>query len=235
MPEVKLYQFGPVPGRESASPFCVKIHYALRYKRVPFEVVNLATPFEVRRLNPRGKLPVLSYDGTTVADSTDIIRLVEERHPEPRLYPRDQRARATAMLLEDWADEALYWHAVYENWLVADQFEAFAAHVFAAIPGPFRPVVKLLARRGISAQLRAQGLGRLKLDEHRARLGAELDWLDALVDGAFLCGNDLSVADISVACELTSLMSPFMKYTASQVGDRRKLAAWYDRVKSAVA
>ena len=102
MPEIKLYQFGPVPGRESASPFCVKVHYALRYKRLPFEVVNLATPGQSKKLNSRGKLPVLTYDGKPIGDSTDIIRFIEEHHPEPRLYPQDPRARANALLLEDW-------------------------------------------------------------------------------------------------------------------------------------
>jgi hypothetical protein len=59
MAEIKLYQFGPIADRESASPFCVKLHYALRYKRLPFETVNLASPTQVKKYNPRGKLPVL--------------------------------------------------------------------------------------------------------------------------------------------------------------------------------
>ena len=29
MAEIKLYQFGPIADRESASPFCVKLHYTL--------------------------------------------------------------------------------------------------------------------------------------------------------------------------------------------------------------
>ena len=99
--KIQLYQFPPLANQESASPFCVKVHYAMRYKRLPFEVVNVASPLAVRRLSKRGKLPVMIYDGVTVTDSTDIIRHLEARHPEPQLYAREQQARALALLLED--------------------------------------------------------------------------------------------------------------------------------------
>jgi glutathione S-transferase len=231
---VKLYQFGAVPGRESASPFCVKVHYALRYKRVPFEVVNVATPSAIRKLSSRGKLPVVTFGATVVADSSAIVEFLEQHHPEPRLYPQDPRARANALLLEDWADESLYWHAVYENWLVDDQFVQFAPHIFAAIPASIRPVVNLVARRQTRAQIRAQGLGRMTLDEQRRKLCAALDSLDALLDGAFLCGSNLSVADLAVAAQIASLTSPFNQPTAREVARRTKLASWLDRVKSAV-
>ncbi len=235
MPEIKLHQFGPVPGRESASPFCVKVHYALRYKHLPFEVVNLATPGQSKKLNSRGKLPVLTYDGTPIGDSTDIIRFLEEHHPEPRLYPQDPRARANALLLEDWADESLYWHAVYENWMVDDQFAEFAKYVAAPIPALARPIVKVVVRRQLRNQVNAQGFGRMTVDEERRKLGEALDWLQTLAGGEFLCGDALTVGDLAVAAQLSSLTSPFNKPTAAEVAKRRGLAAWFERVKSAVA
>ena len=167
MAEIKLYQFGPVTGRESASPFCVKLHYALRYKHVPFETVNLAAPNQVKKYNPRGKLPVLGYNGTLIPDSTDAVRYLEQHHPEPRLYPTDERERAHALLMEDWADESFYWHVVYENWLIPDQYDKFAVEVLGGIPGPLRPLVKILALRGTRANLVGQGLGRVTPEDHR--------------------------------------------------------------------
>ncbi|MGO9452309.1 MAG: glutathione S-transferase family protein [Candidatus Binataceae bacterium] len=235
MAEIKLYQFGPVTDRESASPFCVKVHYALRYKHVPFEVVNMANPLEVKKLNPRAKLPVLGCNGTIVSDSTDIVRFVEEYHPEPRLYPQDERERAYALMIEDWADESLYWHIVYENWLVDDQYDKFAAEIFAPTPAPLRPLVKAFARRQSRGQLNGQGYGRLTVDEHRKRLWDSLDWLNSMVGDAFLCGQDLSVADISVAAQVTCLLSPFTPHTAVEIKKRGALLAWHDRTKAAVA
>jgi glutathione S-transferase len=235
MAEIKLYQFGPITGRESASPFCLKLHYALRYKGLPFEAVNLASPSQVKKYNPRGKLPVLCYDGTLIADSTDAAGYVEQRHPEPRLYPQDDRERAQAMMLEDWADESLYWHIVYENWLIDEQYEKFAAEVFAPMPAMLRPLIKIIALRGTRANLVGQGLGRVNREEHRKMLYNSLDWLNNIADGAFLCGKELSVADVAVAAQVTCLVSPLTPVVAAEARKRTRLMSWYDRAMAAVS
>jgi glutathione S-transferase len=235
MAKIQVYQFGPFANQESASPFCVKVHYAIRYKRVTFDAVNITSPLDLRRLNARGKLPVMVYDGVSVADSTDIIRYLEARHPEPRLYPQDPRARVTALLMEDWADESLYWHVVYERWQVADQFARFAEIVFSPAPAALRPVIKLLVGRQIRGQLRGQGLGRLSLAEQREKLGLALDWLDSMTDGQFLCGEELSVADIAVAAEVAALDTPITPVAQAAVHQRAKLMGWLERTREAVA
>src|SRR5580658_821657 len=71
MEKIQLYQFGPLGDLESASPFCVKVRDAMRYKRVPFDTVNATSPIQVRKLNPRGKLPVMIDDGVMLADWAD--------------------------------------------------------------------------------------------------------------------------------------------------------------------
>jgi glutathione S-transferase len=47
-------------------------------------------------------VPVLEEDGHVVADSTAILEYLEERYPDPPLYPRDEARRAEAVLLIDW-------------------------------------------------------------------------------------------------------------------------------------
>jgi glutathione S-transferase len=47
-------------------------------------------------------VPVLEDDGTLVTDSTAILEYLEERYPDPPLYPRDEARRAEAVLLIDW-------------------------------------------------------------------------------------------------------------------------------------
>ena len=235
MAEIKLYQFGPIAGRESASPFCVKLHYALRYKRLPFEAVNLASPTQVKKYNPRGKLPVLGYGGTLIVDSTDAVSYVEQLHPEPRLYPQDERERAQARMVEDWADESLYWHIVYENWLIDEQYEKFAAEVFAPMPAMLRPLIKIIALRGTRANLVGQGLGRVKLEEHRKMLNDSLDWLNNIADGGFHCSEELSIADVAVAAQITCLVGPLTPVAAAEARKRTRLMTWYDRAMAAVS
>lgn len=234
MGKIQLYQFGPLGDLESASPFCVKVRDALRYKRIPYDTINATSPIQVRKLNPRAKLPVLIDDGRKLADSTDIIRHLERQHPEPRLYPQDPPTRAMALTFEDWADESLYWHVVYERWQVPEQFSRFAEVVFSPVPAALRPMVKLLFARQTRGQLRGQGLGRLGLDEQRERFRSALDWLDAMVDGQFLCGAELSIADIAVAAQVGALNVPFTPVAEAEIHAHARVMRWLERTFAAL-
>jgi glutathione S-transferase len=234
MAKIKLYQFGPLAGQESASPFCVKVQYALRYKRLPFDAVNLTSPAAARKLNVRAKLPVVDYDGALLPDSSDIIRYLEENSPEPPLYPRDARARALALTLEDWADESLYWHVVYERWMVGEQFDHVAAGLFESLPAFVRPLVKLMAARKARRDLRGQGLGRFNLAEQREKLGFVLGWLDTMVDSPFLCGAELCVADIAVAAQIAALDNPLTPIASQLVRRHTNLVRWLHVTRTSV-
>jgi glutathione S-transferase len=52
-------------------------------------------------------LPILELDGRRIGDSTAIIAALEERYPEPPLYPAAPGQRRRALELEDWFDEEL--------------------------------------------------------------------------------------------------------------------------------
>jgi glutathione S-transferase len=43
----------------------------------------------VERVSGQPLVPVLDYDGQIVVESMDIVHFLEERHPEPALYPED--------------------------------------------------------------------------------------------------------------------------------------------------
>ena len=62
-----------------------------------------------------------------------------------------------------------------------------------------------------------------------------LDWLNNIADGAFLCGKELSIADVAVAAQVACLMGPLTPVVAAEVQKRTRLMAWYDRAKAAVA
>jgi glutathione S-transferase len=233
MEKVTLYQWPPIPGLESASPFCMKIHWALRYKRLPFDAVTMADRAAVIALNPRSKLPALKYgDATTVIDSSDIIRFIDQRHPEPRLYPSDPVQRAKAIILEDWGDESLYWHLVYERWQIEDQYEQYGAQLFPGVPRQVRQQM----REGVVQGLFGQGFGRMTVEQHRAKLGESLDALEALLaDSQFLCGKELSVADIGVGAEVGGLDLPLTPAASAEVRKRANVSRWLDRLAKAVA
>jgi maleylacetoacetate isomerase len=45
----------------------------------------------VERVSGQPLVPVLDYDGEIVVESMDIVRFLDERHPDPPLYPADPR------------------------------------------------------------------------------------------------------------------------------------------------
>lgn len=235
VPDLTLYQFGGDRGVESGSPFCAKVHRALAFKGLAYRTQVVASPGELARLNPGiAKVPVLSYDGELVADSTRILDLLEERHPDPPLWPADREARAQARLLEDWADESLYWFAVYYRWEIDSNFRPFAERAFGRLPLPLRLLVPRFARRQARSQLRGQGLGRASVDRVGALLDGHLDTLSALLgDRRFLVGEALTGADIAVFAPLKQLAIDVVPEAAALVRARESLLAWLGRVDEA--
>ncbi|MGE0724230.1 MAG: maleylacetoacetate isomerase [Alphaproteobacteria bacterium] len=73
-----------------------RVRIALALKRVDYQYVAVGSlaPGEYRRINPQGLMPALEIDGRIVAQSGAILELIEERHPDPPLLPRDPVARA---------------------------------------------------------------------------------------------------------------------------------------------
>ena len=86
-----------------------KVRWALDYKVIAHRRRVLGPDYLIRawRATGQGKLPILWLDGQAIADSTRIIAALEERYPEPPLYPHDAAARQRALALEDDLDETL--------------------------------------------------------------------------------------------------------------------------------
>ncbi len=60
-----------------------------------------------RGLGAGNTFPVLELDGETLSDSTEIIKALERRYPEPPLYPDHPDERRRALAIEDHFDEEL--------------------------------------------------------------------------------------------------------------------------------
>lgn len=134
---MKLYS-GPL------SLFTAKVRVALAEKGVPYELVSV--PFsrkdgyapkhpDVLAINPKGQVPVLVDEGLALFDSTIILEYLEDRHPEPALYPRDPANRARCRQAEAAADEILFPHVlalIQEVFYKTDPAARDAARIAAA-------------------------------------------------------------------------------------------------------
>ena len=81
-----------------------RVALALGHKELEAEWVDIDPEdrSEVERLSGQSLVPVLVENGNVVADSTAILRYLEEQVPDPPLWPKDPAKRAELDVFLDW-------------------------------------------------------------------------------------------------------------------------------------
>lgn len=103
------------------SMFGAKVQIAALEKGVDFDLVMV--PFdmqsgyapkhpEVLRINPKRQVPVWVDKDLELYDSTQIFEYLEDRYPDPSLWPADTHHRAIARQLEHASDEVYFPHII---------------------------------------------------------------------------------------------------------------------------
>jgi len=98
---IKLYDF-------KSSPNCQRVKVVLAEKNLPYEIVPIDLPAkeqktpEYLKMNPYGKVPVLTDDSTVLYESCIINEYLEEKYPTPPLLPKDPSLKAKARILIDY-------------------------------------------------------------------------------------------------------------------------------------
>lgn len=116
-----------------------RVALALAHKGFEAEsvLISYADRAPVIEVSGQPLVPVIVDDGTVVADSTRILRHLEQRRPEPPLFPRDRARRAELDVFLEWFNEV--WKAAPNE--IEDELEK---------PEPVRS--RIVARAG---QMRA--------------------------------------------------------------------------------
>lgn len=83
----------------------VGIALALKGRQVDSVVISYEDRSPVVEVSGQGLVPVIVDDGQVVADSTRILRHLDERYPEPRLFPSDPSRRAEVDIFLEWFNE----------------------------------------------------------------------------------------------------------------------------------
>jgi glutathione S-transferase len=89
-------------------PYCARVRIVLAEKRLEHEpvVVDLDDrPAWIYEKNPLGRVPVLEEDAFVLPESAVINEYLEERYPEPPLWPADPAERAAGRLLVERFDQ----------------------------------------------------------------------------------------------------------------------------------
>ena len=224
---IRLHQF-------EISPFCDKIRRVLHLKGQRYEVVEvpLTRALQISKVNPTGKLPALEHDGRLVADSTDIAAYLEETFPEPPLLPADPAARALCHVLEDWADESLYFYEMTLRFTRPHNARRFTPELVAHDPPWFQrlagPMVPWLMRR----TTRTQGVGRKNPAQLETDVARHVAAIAGLLGGRdWLVGDSITLADLSVFAQLGCIAAT--DEGTKLVGASPEVGAWLARVDAA--
>lgn len=83
-------------------PYCARVRIVLAEKGVGYETVTVdldERPAWIYEKNPLGKVPVLEDGEFVLPESVVINEYLEERYPDPALWPPDAAERAEGRLL----------------------------------------------------------------------------------------------------------------------------------------
>jgi glutathione S-transferase len=182
------------------SYFSGKARAAFRAKRVHFEEI-LPDRNAIREIRRRTGglffLPtVITPEGDTWQDTSDIIDALEARRPEPALLPATPVQRVVAYLMELYADEFMILPAMLHRWGTPEG-ERDARDSFAASTGD--PAGSDKFADTMSGSLPMLGVGEITRDAILAHLDDLLPRMESvLADQGFLLGEQVSLADCAM-------------------------------------
>jgi glutathione S-transferase len=221
-----------LPAHESYSPFCVKVHRALRAAGLPYTRRHSDRPDTYRPLNPAGQVPVLLVGDEPVFDSTRILARIEQLAPEA-FDPLDPRTRAEAHLWEELGDTSLNGFLVASRWADERNWEGVREAYFAGIPSMLRGLITRKIRARVVGTLEARDVWRQGPEACWRRFEETLDQLEARAPRTgFWLTDRLTAADFALFGQLHSLRTPLTAWQSAQVTSRPQLTAYLDRVNA---
>lgn len=197
---ITLYQY-------ELSPFCDKVRRVLNVKGVPYRVAEVTIldtlKGRLKKLSPAAKLPVIDVDDERIADSTDIVRFLEARFPEPALMPSDPREQALVHFFEDWADESLYFYEMHLRFTLPHNAARWVPEASKFDSAAIRGMAKVALPKAMARTTAAQGIGRKPLEVIKRDLDRHFHMLNVwLKDCDWLVGDALTLADIAVYVQI---------------------------------
>ena len=165
-------------------PYCARVRIVLAEKAIEYETVVIDLddrPAWIYEKNPLGRVPVLEEDAFVLPESAVINEYLEERYPEPALWPADPAERALGRLLVFRFDELSkpYYAVRREEEGARERLEAQLAKLNAALDA--RPYLSgrdfgLADAAYVPWIVRARD----RMGVEVGRFGALADWLERI-------------------------------------------------------
>lgn len=234
-PNLVLCELGltGIDGLESYSPFCLKVHRALKAARLAYSSIRATRPSEFKKLNPAAQVPVLLVDGEPISDSTRILQRIDAMAPG-MISPSDPDLKVEAAMWEELADTSLNGFLVAARWLDDRNWPIVKEAYFSEMPGVVRAIVPSRIRANVRKTLIARDVVRHGLDATWKRFEELLDLFEARApESTFWVGTSLSFADFAIYAQLAGMQTPLTVWQSAKIAERSRLAAYLARVNAA--
>ena len=239
-PKITLCELGEseIAGLESYSPFCLKVHRAL--KVIGFRYASRhGRPPQFSDLSPAAQVPILLVDeDEVIPDSTRILMRLDElsvARGGPSLLPDDPRARAEAWLWEDFADRALNGYVVAARWADDRNWPLVREAYFKGAPWFVKNLIAPRIRSTVLKNLVARDVLRAGEEACWEDFRRTLDHLEELAPtrGFWVTRDMVTVADLSIFAQLHAIRTRLTEAQARDVMLRPALSDYLDRVDEA--
>ena len=193
-----------------ASHPCATAEAAFRAKGVEYDVTELPNvihaPIQRVRFGKR-TVPALRTDGgEKIVGSREIVRWLEDHHPDPPLYPADAAARARVQEAEDWGEEVLQPIGRRVVVLAIRKHLASLPSYFSAARMPMpTPVLRAIGPVVIRGSQKLNGSYEEPAREDIAALPAHLAKIDGLIAEGVIAGDTANAADLQIGATIALL------------------------------
>jgi len=204
---LKLYQF-------AISHYCEKIRWALDYKGLNYETVNLLPGQHVKTIRKltgeASSVPVLDHDGHVVQGSAAILDYLDQTFPEHPLTPADPDVREQALAwerrLDDEAGPAIRCY-YYHHFLQRPKI--LVPMLAAGTPYYNRILLSLTFSRVDEVMRQWMKINEKTAGKSRQVMEGLLNELAGIYSQQpFLAGDRLSRADLTAAALFSPLFQP---------------------------
>ena len=183
------------------------------------------------KLNPNGVVPTIVHDGRVIYESNIIIEYLDEVFPEPALRPTDLYERARMRILMDRIEHVLHRNINTVSWIRQGRYKRFDGMT----PDQLQQVLDDQAteeKRALLKKRLEDGVSEADMDFAEARVAEVLDEFEVILqDRPWLCGENLSLADISVAPFIERFEANKMPGLTDWIA-RPKLGDWWTRTQA---
>jgi glutathione S-transferase len=194
---LELYQW-------ELSQYSEKVRLILDYKGLDYRKIEV-TPgmgqVELFRLTGQKQVPVLKDGHKYIVDSTAIAKYLDSEYPDRPVIPTNPKKRATALLLEDWADESIGVKGRKALFAAISQDQSFRKSLLpVSTPDFFKSMIEGVPADFLSVLGFGVGFSPDVVSSAIASLRQDLDILtELLADSPYLLGDEPTIADLTVA------------------------------------